>query len=157
MAKEKKKQPAKPESREVGRPTKYDPSMCKKVKKLCLLGATDKDLADFFEVAESTIHKWKLDFPEFSEAIKAGKHEADAQVANRLFKRATGYKHPDTHFSAYDGVVTATPTVKHYPPDTTAAIFWLKNRQPEKWRDKQQVEHSIDPEVFEIGGQKISF
>jgi hypothetical protein len=153
----KKKQEVKQQPRPEGRPTKFDSKMVKQARKLCLLGATDKDLAGFFEVAESTISKWKLDYPEFSEALKAGKMEADAQVANRLFKRAIGYKHPDTHFSAFEGIVTATPTVKHYPPDTTAGIFWLKNRQPEKWRDKQEVEHSVNPEVFEIGGRKIQF
>lgn len=131
-----KKQENKPE---VGRPSKYDPSICKKVTKLCLLGATDKDLADFFEVDEATINRWKHQYPEFCESIKKGKIEADAQVANRLFKRAVGYKAPDIHFSAYEGMVTQTPYIKHYPPDTTAAIFWLKNRQSGNWRDKQEI------------------
>jgi hypothetical protein len=148
---------AKEETKKVGRPSKYDQSFNKKATKLCLLGATDKDLADFFEVNEDTIHEWKKVHPEFSESIKKGKMEADAQVANRLYKRALGYKHADVHFSAYEGFVTATPTIKHYPPDPTAAIFWLKNRQPDKWRDKQEIDHNINPEVFEIGGKKVRF
>jgi hypothetical protein len=53
-----------------------------------------------------------------------------------------GYQHDDLHFSSYEGEVTATPYVKHYAPDTTAAIFWLKNRKPDDWRDRQQHEHS---------------
>jgi hypothetical protein len=147
------KKTAKPE----GRPTKYDSSLCKKVKKLCLLGATDKDLADFLEVTESTINNWKIEHPEFLESIKKGKKEADANVANRLYKRALGYSHPDTDVRVCDGMIVKTPMIKHYPPDTTAGIFWLKNRQPERWRDKQEIQHSVDPEVFEIGGKKINF
>ena len=46
------------------------------------------------------------------------------------------------HISNYQGQVTLTPIIKHYPPDTTAAIFWLKNRKTDQWRDKQDVEHS---------------
>jgi hypothetical protein len=125
-----------------GRPTDYKPEYAEQVEKLCKLGAIDKELAEFFEVSESTINLWKQVHPEFSESIKKGKLVADAEVAQKLFHRAIGYEHPDTHFSAYEGDVTETPTVKHYPPDPTAAIFWLKNRQPAKWRDKQDVEHS---------------
>jgi len=142
----------------LGRPSKYDPKFNKQVYKLALLGATDKEIANFLEIQESTLNDWKHKHPDFSESIKKGKAEADAQVANKLFKRATGYKCPDTHFSAYEGSVTATPYTKHYPPDPTAAIFWLKNRQPEKWRDKQEVGITVnEDQVFEIGGQKIKF
>jgi hypothetical protein len=126
----------------MARPSKYDPKFNKQVFKLALLGAKDTEIADFLEIQESTLNEWKLKYPEFSASIKRGKAEADAQVANKLFKRATGYKAPDTHFSAFEGVVTATPYTKHYPPDPTAAIFWLKNRQPKLWRDKQEIEHS---------------
>lgn len=128
----------------AGRPTKYDSKYNKQVFKLCLLGATDADLARFFEVAESTIHKWKIDFPEFSESLKKGKEQADANVANSLYRRAIGYSHKDTYFSSYEGMVIATPTIKRYPPDPTSAIFFLKNRRPKDWRDKQEIEHTGD-------------
>lgn len=124
----------------MARPSKFDPRICEQAEKLCKLGATDKELAEFFEVSESTVSKWKIDHPEFSEALKAGKVQADALVAERLFSRACGYSHPDVHVSNYQGTVTLTPITKHYAPDTTACIFWLKNRRPDVWRDR--VEHT---------------
>ena len=124
----------------TGRPSKFNPEMCRQAERLCKLGATDKELADFFKISESTLNKWKLDFPEFSEALKAGKEEADAKVAASLYHRAIGYEHPDVHVSNYQGAITLTPLTKHYPPDPTSCIFWLKNRLPDLWRDR--VEHT---------------
>lgn len=120
----------------MGRPKSYKPEYAEQAVKLTKLGATDKQLADFFKVAESTVNKWKLDYPEFSESLKKGKKVADNEVEKSLFKRATGYSHPETHISNYQGKITLTELVKHYPPDTTACIFWLKNRDPKNWRDK---------------------
>jgi hypothetical protein len=131
-----------------GRPTEYRPEYAKEARKLCMLGATDKDLADFFEVSESTINLWKLTHPKFSESIKAGKAKADALVATRLFCRAIGYQHDAVKIlTVSDGNnsgshVEEVPYIERYPPDTAAAIFWLKNRRPELWRDKQDVEHA---------------
>ena len=70
-------------------------------------------------------------------SLKAGKSQADAEVADRLFKRATGYSHKDTKFATFEGKITdAKEFTKHYPPDTIACIFWLKNRRPELWRTR---------------------
>jgi hypothetical protein len=126
----------------VGRPSKFSAELCEQATKLAKLGATDKDIAEFFCVTESTIYLWQKEHPEFSEALKAGKEIADALVASKLFHRATGYEHPDVHISNYQGEIIKTEITKHYPPDTTACIFWLKNRQREKWRDKQDHEHT---------------
>jgi len=125
-----------------GRPTKYKNEYAQQAYKLCLLGATDKELADFFEVDEATINRWKQSEPEFCESIKKGKEIADAEVANKLYHRAIGYEHPEDKIFQYEGEPVVVPTVKHYPPDPTAAIFWLKNRQKDKWRDKQELEHT---------------
>lgn len=114
--------------------------MCEQARKLCLLGATNEDLAAFFNVATSTVDKWISESIAFSGAIKEAKEELDSKVVRRLFERATGYSHPDVHISNYQGDITQTPITKHYAPDTTASIFWLKNRQPEKWRDR--IEHT---------------
>lgn len=124
----------------VGRPSKFTPEMCPQAEKLCKLGATDKELADFFEVDERTINRWKDESKEFRQSLKSGKEIADAEIASKLYHRACGYEHDDVHISNYQGAVTITPIKKHYAPDTTAAIFWLKNRRPDLWRDR--VEHT---------------
>ncbi len=123
----------------VGRPTSYREKYNKQAYRLCLLGAIDEELAEFFEVSVSTITNWKNEHPEFLASIKKGKMAADSKVAERLYERAMGYSHPETHASNYMGVITKTELIKHYPPDTVAAFIWLKNRQPEKWRDKIEV------------------
>jgi len=130
------------EAKSPGRPTKYREEFPEQARKLCLLGATDAELADFFEVNPDTITEWKNVHEEFSVSIKRGKLQADANVADRLYQRALGYEHEDTHVSNYQGVITLTPIKKVHAPDTTAAIFWLKNRQAKQWREKQEVEHT---------------
>jgi hypothetical protein len=123
-----------------GRPTDYKEEYNEQVYKLCLLGATDIEIADFIGVCEATINNWKKDYPKFLESIKDGKIKADAEIAESLYNRAKGYQHPDTHISNYQGEITETPIIKHYPPDTGAAMAWLKNRQPKLWRDKQEIQ-----------------
>lgn len=126
----------------TGRPTAYKEEYAEQARKLCLLGATDKDLANFFNVTEQTINGWKKKHDQFFESIRLGKEIADAEVAEKLYKRALGYSHEDCHVSNYQGAVIITPLTKHYPPDTQAASLWLRNRQPGKWRDKQDHEHT---------------
>lgn len=128
----------------AGRPTSYKSTFPKQAAKLCALGATDREIADFFEVATSTLYLWKHTHPEFSEALKAGKAEADARVERSLYARAVGYEQDEVKIFMPAGA--AEPVYAPYrakiAPDTTAAIFWLKNRDPENWRDKQSHEHS---------------
>jgi hypothetical protein len=128
----------------MARPTKYKQEYAEQARKLCLLGATDAELAEFFEVNEDTVHEWKKVHSEFSESIKRGKAQADADVADRLYQRALGYEHPEVDIRVLNGMIVQTPIQKHYPPDATAAIFWLKNRQSKQWRDKIVQEHT-DP------------
>lgn len=127
-----------------GAPTKYKEEYNEQAYKLCLLGATDKDLADFFEVHVDTINEWKKVYIEFSYSLKRGKQIADATIAESLYHRAKGYEHEDVDIKMYEGNIIETPLIKHYPPDTTAAIFWLKNRQPKEWRDKQDIEAKVE-------------
>ncbi len=124
----------------AGRPTGYKKEYSEQVYKLCLLGATDADIAGFFNIRESTLGNWKNKYPEFLESIKRGKTFADANVAERLYQRAMGYEHPEDKIFNDNGDPLIVPTTKHYPPDTVAAIFWLKNRQKREWRDKQEVD-----------------
>lgn len=66
---------------------------------------------------------------------------ADAKVVASLYKRANGYSHPALDIRTVDGEVVETEYTKHYPPDTVACIFWLKNRRPDLWRDRKEFEH----------------
>lgn len=125
-----------------GRPTKYKAEYAKQAAKLCVLGATDAQLADFFEVSVSTINLWKIQHKEFSESVKLNKEKADELVEQSLYHRALGYEHDEVDIRVVSGEIVQTPIRKFYPPDSTAAIFWLKNRKPKDWRDKQEVEHS---------------
>lgn len=138
--------------RKRGRPSKFTPSMERQVRFLAARGATDVELAAFFEVSVPTLDTWKKVHPEFLGSLKEGKAEADSAVQRGLFERATGYSHPDAHVSNFQGQVTVTPLTKHYPPDTTAAIFWLKNRRPEEWRDKIDVNANHTGEIRIIVG-----
>ncbi len=128
-----------------GRPTLYRATYAEQARRLALLGQTDAEMAAFFGVSEATFHRWKHAHKDFCESIKEGKADADAKVAAALYQRAVGYSHPDVHVSNYQGEITVTPLTKHYPPDTGAALIWLKNRQPDKWRDR--IEHQADVTV----------
>lgn len=126
-----------------GRPSLFKIEYCEQANKLCKLGATDVEMADFFGVCERTINHWKHVHPEFLQSIKKGKLQADANVAEALYRRAVGYSHPDTHVSVWQGEVILTELTKHYPPDTGAAFIWLKNRRPDQWRDKVVVDAEV--------------
>lgn len=132
---------------QVGRPTEYKPEFAQHAAKLCLLGATDDELADFFEVHRSTIYRWKHDHEEFCDAVKSGKEIADERVQRSLYQKATGYNVTEEQavklkVEQYKEEVEVVQVERHIPADTTAAIFWLKNRRSADWRDKQEVEHS---------------
>lgn len=131
-----------------GRPSKYKPEYEEQAYKLCLLGSTDEEMGDFFGVSKVTINAWKKNKKGFLNSIKRGKQNADANVAESLYKRACGYKHPEDKIFCTNGEVTTVRTTKHYPPDTAACFIWLKNRAG--WRDKQDVEHGITGELKEF-------
>lgn len=108
----------------------------------CLLGATNAQLADFFEVSPNTIHDWMRSRPEFAERVRAGRAEADARVAESLYKRATGYEVPDVKIFQYDGSPVYADYTKIVEPDVGAAQFWLTNRQPQNWKMRRSHEVS---------------
>lgn len=126
----------------MARPSKFKPEFVAQAEKLCKLGATDLEIADFFEVDVRTIHRWKGEHDEFCHALKNGKEVADERVERSLFARANGYEHDEIDIRVVGGDIVQTPIRKFYPPDTTACIFWLKNRRPAEWRDKVEQEHS---------------
>lgn len=128
--------------KKVGRPSDYKRQYAKQAKMLCMLGATDAELAEFFECSVPTFYRWVAKHKEFRKAIQMGKEAPDNRVERSLYNRAVGYSHPDVHVSNYQGAVTLTPITKHYPPDVAAAFIWLKNRRPDVWRDKQEITHT---------------
>jgi hypothetical protein len=137
----------------VGRPTSYRPEYVEQAEKLCHLGATDIEVADFFGIDVRTLYRWKIAHPKFCQALKAGKETADARVERSLYAKATGYTYEAVKIFQYEGSPVVVPYREHVPPDTTAAIFWLKNRRPTEWRDRVLNEHSgVDgaPLVVEI-------
>lgn len=128
----------------MARPTKYQEAYAEQARKLCLLGYTDAELADFFEVSEATINNWKQEHPEFLESIKKGKAVADGDVASNLYHRAMGYTAKEKREEKTAEGFKEVDAEKHIPGDVTAMIFWLKNRQKDKWREKQDVNHTSD-------------
>lgn len=129
---------AKPPARKPGRPSRFRDEFPEQARKLCLLGATDKELGSFFGVSEQTINAWKIEHPAFLEALKAGKELADATIADSLYQRAKGYSHAAVKILTVAGQVEKVDYTEHYPPDATSMIFWLKNRRPDLWRDKRE-------------------
>lgn len=131
----------------VGRPTEYKPEFADQAEKLCRLGATDPEIADFFEVDRTTIWRWSQRHEEFCNALRAGKDYADERVVRSLYQRAVGYH--------YEGVKVFMPAgaaqpvyaayTEHVAPDVNAASKWLNNRRPLEWRDKFEHVHNFDP------------
>ena len=126
----------------AGRPSKYKPEYCEVAKALCWQGAIDEELATYFEVSVSTLNLWKLEHPEFSEALKSGKDFADDRVERALYQKAVGYEQDEVKIFMPAGAEAPVyaPFRAKLPPDTTAAIFWLKNRRKEQWQDSSSRE-----------------
>ena len=142
-----------------GRPSKFDQIDLEQVRKLAEAGWTDQQMSDFFGVSDRTWHDWKRAHPEFSQSLKGWKQTADERVERSLYERATGYSHPEDKIFNDGGEPLIVPTVKRYEPDTTACIFWLKNRQPDQWRDKTETKMSgeislIDQILEDIRGEQ---
>ena len=148
--------------------TPYKPEFDNVAYKYCLMGATDEELAKPFEVASSTFRKWKKKYPGLRDSINAGKLHADMNVATSLYKRAIGYSYLQVISEAANVPADKVPlekaaavdsafftdssidfkairvTTKEVIPDVKAQIFWLKNRQPKLWREKQEINHTTD-------------
>lgn len=103
-------------------------------------GLTDEEISKNIGISRSTLSEWKNRFSDISDALKKGKEIVDIHVENSLLKRALGYDYTEVTKELVNGQMVAVKEVtKHILPDTTAQIFWLKNRNPEKWRDSRQL------------------
>lgn len=105
-------------------------------------GFTDEQIATKIGISKQTFYDWKKKYPDFSDSLKKGKEIVDIQVENALLKRALGYEYVEYSEECSEDGIKKKKTVKHVIPDTTAQIFWLKNRRPVLWRDKRDVEMS---------------
>lgn len=145
----------------MGRPSSYKPEYAKQATKLAQLGATDQEVADFFEVDVRTVHRWKHDHEDFCHSLKAGKEAADERVERSLYQRAVGYEQDEVKIfmPANSPEPVYAPYRAKVAPDVTAAIFWLKNRRSKEWRDvrhidgKQEVTHRYD--LDSLGDERL--
>lgn len=113
-------------------------------------GWTDFEIAQHYDITRQTLLNWRKEEPDIQAAIDEGRTEATARVARTMYEKATGYSFKSEKIFQYEGAIIRAETVEHVPPDTTAAIFWLKNRDPENWRDVRQIEADIKmPEAEE--------
>ena len=136
------------EKQRVGRPTKYKAIYAREAYTQCReYGYTHKDLAKYFKVTTSTITEWVKNFPEFSAQVKSGKDHFDTErVEASLLKRALGYEYEERKIilEGEGEKRRIEKTVKQFPPDVTAIIFWLTNRKPEIWKDRRNLYHKLE-------------
>lgn len=114
-------------------------------------GLTDEMIAHNIGITTTTLYDWKKKYPQFAEAIKRGKEVVDIMVENALLKSAMGYKYDEVvkervfdYETETSIVVEVKRTTKEVAPNSTSLIFWLKNRQPEKWRDKKNIDAAVE-------------
>lgn len=124
----------------MGRPSSYNRDNNILVQGWARDGLTDDQIAKNLGICLTTLYEWKNKYAEFAQAIKKSKEVADREVESSLFKRANGYTYEEIIYNG-DGEIVKRIT-KEVQPDVTAQIFWLKNRKPAEWRDKQDIEHS---------------
>ena len=112
-------------------------------------GLIDEQIAANIGISRETLYQWKNKYSDISDALKRGKEVVDIQVENALLKRAFGYEYTEVTQEVCENAETGEmelhvtkKVTKEVVPDTTAQIFWLKNRRTDKWRDKQDIEHS---------------
>jgi hypothetical protein len=119
--------------------TQYNPAMLHMVTCLALKGCTDTDIANALNIGHATIDLWKRTRPEFLEALTRGKEQADAKVAESLYKVAIGFDYPMQVIKEYHGKYEVIDIMIHKPPNAWAAAKWLSMRDPVRWRETHDV------------------
>ena len=135
-----------------GKPTEFRPEFVEQAHEQCLAGATDADLARFFDKAESTLNVWKLKHPEFAEALRAGKEVAHGKVASALFKAAVGYER--TVEKVVDGEVVACK--EFVPGDVAAMKYFLNNRRRRDWRNDPELSVEVNNQTLKLPADIIA-
>ena len=143
----KKKEVSLPLKKKGGRPSEYKPDYARQANVACSeMGATDVKLAKLFGVSKQTINQWKQDHAEFKRAVVEGKDIFNSATAETcLLKRVTGYDYKETTMEPdkYGKLAVTKIVKKHIPSDPTSTIFFLKNRDPERWRDVKTIDGKI--------------
>jgi hypothetical protein len=129
-----------------GRPTLYREEFAEQAYKLCLVGSINADLAKAFEVSPRTIDNWLQSHQAFADAVRRGRLIADGDVAHGLYRRAVGYTYTANKVLQWDGEPFTVPYAVHSPPDVRAAMFWLRNRQPSRWREDRKLPDDAVPD-----------
>jgi len=125
----------------MARPSTYNKDKHVQIARLCALaGFTDEEIAEELGIDVRTLYRWKVSHDELSQALKENKDIVDSRVEATLYKKATGYTEQDVKIFQFQGEEVIVPYTKKHEPDTTALIFWLKNRQPKKWRDTKNID-----------------
>ena len=139
----------------LARKSKYDPDITPEIaEQYARDGLINEEIAAKLGISTTTFYNWQKKYVEFAEALKKGKQVVDAKVEKALLKRALGYEFEEVKVTVNEsGQKKVEKTKKQIKPDTTAQIFWLKNRLPDKWRDK----HEIDQNINNISGVEIEF
>ncbi len=136
-AKKATKKAAPSDKKPVGRPSKKGDIDLQQLYRMAAAGLTDAQMAQVLGISKASLNNYKKD-PSLWDALEKGKKISDSRVVRSLFERATGYEHDAEEIKVIGTEVVRVPVIKHYPPDPTAMIFWLKNRKPEEWRDKHE-------------------
>lgn len=143
----------------MGRPPGYRPEYAELARRLVRAGATRDALARAFEVAPQTISVWMGTHPDFYAAINSERWAADEKVAAALYKKATGYTRKVTKAMQHNGRPVLAEYTEEVPPDTAAAFIWLKNRQPELWRDRHEITGAdgkpLQVELAWVAGRRV--
>jgi hypothetical protein len=124
----------------AGRPSQYNPKMCKKVFRLRLLGLSEAVIAECLDIGQATLHLWRAKYPEFASAWARGGAQADAHVVHALWRRANGWSHEATKVINDKGRIVKVPYIERFPPDTGAMELWLTNRQRQAWKRRSSTE-----------------
>jgi len=126
----------------TGRPSKYNPGIHTQLAYwMAKNGLTDVQMAEAMHISVRTLENWKVRHEEFVHSTKKGKEQVDVLVQGSLLQRALGYEYEEIHKEKVDGRMTVTKKIrKHVHPEVVAQIFWLKNRCPDKWRDRKALE-----------------
>jgi transcriptional regulator with XRE-family HTH domain len=139
-----------------GRKTGFNEKIQSTILRLLEDGKTEEQIAEIVGVSKTTLNNWKGKHPDFMISVRESRLIADELVEASLLSRALGYSHPEekVHFDK-DGFVHTHETIKHYPPDTTAQMFWLRNRQSKRWREKTEGDVTVKVQAGTLTDEEL--